>query len=117
MRILSLKGEATCPRNPTLQGSPGLGGGGGVRRSCTEAQERPFLLEPANHGMGASSIAPLPLLTSFGLGLTPPPSHHCPAPLGTLSLARIELAMKHQPGVVWGGEAEHVTGGGEGARA
>lgn len=74
MRILLLKREASCPGILTLQGNRRLGGGGGVREAQTGPQERPFLLEPANYGMGAPNTAPLPLLTSFGLGLTPHPS-------------------------------------------
>lgn len=32
-----------------------------------EAQERPFPLEPANHGMGVSSTAPSPFLLALAL--------------------------------------------------
>ena len=67
---------------PLAQGTfpsrgPGTGGWGWWENH-REAWERHFPLEPANHGMGAPSTAPLPLLTSFGRDLTPHPTHHCP---------------------------------------
>lgn len=66
------------PKEPLLQGGLGFGEWVWGWDKHTEAWERPFPLEPANHGMGVPSTAPLPLLTSFGHDLTLHPTHHCP---------------------------------------
>lgn len=78
-----------------------MGDEGGVGR----AQRSPGKTLPLGASKprdGGVQHCPFPLLTSFGLGLTPHPPTTVRLPPGTLSLALIELAIKHQPGMMGG---------------